>query len=101
MVKRVSSKEVRARFDEIADAIRDTGEPVIVEKEGQPAVALVSLQDFDTLDRARREGAASDFTRLAREAARRRSGPGPTEDEVLEAIKHSRGLWYREHYGRG
>ena len=78
MVRRVSARDARARFEELTDEVRDTGEPVIVEKEGQPAVAMVSLQDFDALEGSRRERAAAKFTRLGKQAARERQGPGPT-----------------------
>lgn len=99
MVKRVSSNEIRARFDEIADAVRETGEPVIVENDGEPTLALVSVQEFDEMERLRRDRAAAEFTRRAREAARDRRGPEPTEDEIVAALKRTREELYRERYG--
>lgn len=101
MVRRVSAGDARARFEELTDEVRDTGEPIIVEKGGQPAVAVVSLQDFDAMERTRQERAAAEFTRLGREAAHERQRPGPTEEETLEAIKRDREAWYRERYGTG
>jgi prevent-host-death family protein len=56
MAKRVSAREARSHFAEITDRVRYTGEAVIVEKQGQPFVAVVSLEDFDALERLRREG---------------------------------------------
>lgn len=101
MTKRVSAREARARFAEITDRVRYTGEPVIVEKQGQPFVALVSLEEFDALERLRREKAAAEFTRLAAEAAREAGGPEPSEEEIVAAVKRTREDLYRERHGPG
>ena len=101
MVKRVSSKEVRARFDEIADSVRATGEPVIVENEGEATVALVSVREFEAMEQARRERASLELARLGRQVAQERQGPGPTEEEVVEALKQTREDLYRERFGTG
>lgn len=46
MAKRISAREARSRFAEITDRVHYTGEPVIVEKQGQPFVAVVSLGTY-------------------------------------------------------
>jgi prevent-host-death family protein len=99
MAKHVSAREARSHFAEITDRVRYTGEPVIVEKQGQPFVAVVSLDDFDALERLRREKAAGKFTRLAAEAARQAEGPGPSDEEIVESVKRTREVLYRERYG--
>ena len=101
MAKRVSAREARARFAELTDRVRYTGEPVIVEKQGQPFVAVVSLQDFDVLERLRSEKAGKDFTRLTVQAAREVDGPEPSEEQIVEAVKRIRADLYRERYGTG
>ena len=45
------SPRSRAYFAEITDGVHYAGEPVITEKQGRPCVALVSLSDFDILER--------------------------------------------------
>jgi prevent-host-death family protein len=100
MAKRVSAREARAHFAEITDRVRYTGEPVIVEKQGKPSVALVSLSDFDILERLRRQKAAGDFARLAGQAAREAGGPEPSEEEIVESVKRAREELYRERYGK-
>jgi prevent-host-death family protein len=100
MTKRVSAREGRAHFADITDRVHDTGEPVIVEKQEQPSVALVSLSDFDILERVRREKAAGDLSHLAAEAARETGGPEPSEQEIVESVKRTREELYRERYGR-
>lgn len=101
MAKRVSAREARTHFAELTDRVRYTGEPVIVEKQGQPFVAVVSLSDYDALDRLRREKAAAEFTRLAGEASREIGGVAPSEEEIVEAVKRTRETLYRQRYGGG
>ena len=101
MTKRISAREARTRFAEVTDRVRYTGEPVIVEKQGQPFVALVSLEDLDVLEQRRREKAAAEFTRQEAQAAQEVKGPEPREEEIVEAVKRTREALYRERYGTG
>ena len=101
MTTRISAREARTRFAEITDRVRYTGEPVIVEKQGRPFVAVVNLDDLDEVERLRREKAAGQFTRLAADAAHEASGTEPSEDEIVAAVKRTRETHYRERYGRG
>lgn len=100
MARHVSAQEARAHFAEITDRVHYTGEPVIVEKLGQPSVALVSLSDFDILERLRREKAAGDFARLAAHPARETNGAEPSEEEIVKSAKRTREELSRERYGR-
>jgi prevent-host-death family protein len=100
MTKRVSAREARAHFAEITDRVHSTGKPVIVEKRGQPSVVLVSLSDFDILERLRREKAAGDFARQATQAVRETDGAEPSEEEIVKSVKRTREELYRERYGR-
>ena len=99
MARHVSAREARARFAELTDRVRYTGESVIVEKQGQPFVALVSLEDFAVLERLRRAERATEFSRLAAQAAREVSGPEPAEEEIVAAVKRTREEFHRERYG--
>ena len=99
MAKHVSAREARARFAEITDRVRYTGESVIVEKQGQPFVALVSLEDLGILERLRRSERAAEFSRLAAHAAREGGGAEPTEAEIVAAVRRTREQLFRERYG--
>jgi prevent-host-death family protein len=99
MVRRVSAREARSRFAEVTDRVRYTGEPVIVEKQGQPFVALVSLEDLEALERLRARERQAEFTRLAARAAREAGEPAPDEDEIIRAVRNTREATYRERYG--
>src|SRR5581483_9496789 len=69
MSRHVSAREARAKFAELTDRVRYTGEPIIVEKQGQPFVAVVSLEDLARIDRLRRDERMNEFSRLAARAA--------------------------------
>ena len=101
MARRVSAREARAQFAEITDRVRYTGEPVIVEKQGRPFVALVSLEDLEAVERLRRDRRAAEFSRLAAEAAREAGDPEPSDEEIVAAVKRTREALYREQYGTG
>lgn len=100
MAKRhISAREARARFAELTDRVRYSGESVIVEKQGKPFVAVVSIEDFALLERLRREEETAEFSRLAARAARQVGGPEPTEGEIVAAVKRTREEIYRERHG--
>jgi prevent-host-death family protein len=100
MTRRISSREARMHFAEITDRVRYTGEPVIIEKQGKPFVAVVSLGDLDRLEGGEpAESAADEFTRLARLAAEEHDEPEMTEEEIADAMKATREEVYREFYG--
>jgi prevent-host-death family protein len=83
----------------VTNRVHYTGEPVIVEKQGEPFVALVSLEDFETLRRLKAQRDMDEFTRLAAAAAAASDLPDMTEDEIVQAVKVTRAEMYRERYG--
>ncbi|MDE3076659.1 MAG: type II toxin-antitoxin system Phd/YefM family antitoxin [Chloroflexota bacterium] len=99
MTKRVSAREARAHFAELTDRVRYTGEPIILEKQGQAFAAVVSLEDFDELERIKGEQKAASFSRRAAQAAREAGGPEPTEEEIADDVKRTREALYRQRYG--
>ncbi len=101
MVKLISAREARTHFAELTDRVRYTGEPVVVEKQGQPFVALVSLEDLEALQHLRGQERQAEFSRLAASTAREAGEPAPREEEIVEAVKSTREALYRERYGQG
>jgi PHD/YefM family antitoxin component YafN of YafNO toxin-antitoxin module len=98
MTMPVSDSEVRERFAEISDRMQATGEPVIVEQEGEAKVAVVSMRDLHELERLREWLRLAEFTRAAAAAARE-SGDAqiaePDMDEIVREVKEARRLLYR------
>jgi len=101
MARRVSAREARAQFAELTDRVRYTGEPVIVEKQGRPFVAVVSLDDLEAVERLRRRRRADELAHLAATAAAEVGGPEPDDEEIVGAVKRTRAELYRERYGNG
>lgn len=99
MAKHVSARDARARFAEITDRVRYSGEAVVVEKQGQPFVAVVSLDDFALVERIRRDERAARFTHLAAQAGSAAGVPEPTEEQIIAAVTRTREELYRERYG--
>jgi hypothetical protein len=74
----------------------------VVEKQGQPFVAVVSLNDFDILERLRRDNALTEFNRLASLASADETDAAESiEDDIVAAVRHTRQALYNERYGRG
>ena len=46
MVRSISAGEAQASFAELLDLVHNTGEAVIVHREGRPCVAIVSAEQF-------------------------------------------------------
>lgn len=99
MVRRISAREARTRFAELTDRVRYSGEPVIVEKQGQPFVAVINLDDFELLERLRQRERQTQFSRLAARAAAK-AGGALSEEEIDQAVREIREAFYRERYGR-
>jgi hypothetical protein len=54
----------------------------------------VKLEELDA-ERLRREAAAAELTRLAREASHSQSGPEPSEEKIVAAVERTRRELYR------
>ncbi|OGB93116.1 MAG: hypothetical protein A2Z31_04025 [candidate division NC10 bacterium RBG_16_65_8] len=55
MVKRMSAKEARDRFAEILGQVHYGKDTVIVEKQGKPVAAVISMDDYERFTEARTE----------------------------------------------
>ncbi len=60
----VSATEARVHFGELLDGIADGGDPVIVERGGQPLAVVVSLREWQQLQRRRDHRWATAMTAL-------------------------------------
>jgi len=55
MVKRMSAKEARDRFAEILGQVHYGKDTVIVEKQGKPVAAVISMEEYARFTEARTE----------------------------------------------
>jgi prevent-host-death family protein len=76
-------------------------EHFIVEKDGLPVVAILSMAEYEDLmqERERREKRLKHFRQLARDIGQEYERRGLTEDEVLAELEKTRDEVYQEHYG--
>jgi len=49
----MSATQVRAQFGQVVREVMSKGEPIIVERRGKPAVAVISLADLERLQELR------------------------------------------------
>ena len=99
MTEHVSARDARARFAELTARVKYTGEPVIVEKQGRPFVALIRFEDLELVERLLAAERQAGLSRLAADAAAERTGAEPSEEEIAEAVRVTRAVIYRERYG--
>ena len=53
MSRVMSATQVRAQFGQVMREVMDKGKPIIVERNGRPVVALISLADLERLRQLR------------------------------------------------
>ncbi len=77
-------------------------EHFIVEKDGLPVVAIVSMTEYEDLmeERERREERLKRFQEAARKMGAEYERQGLSEDDVLAELEHTREEVHQEHYGR-
>lgn len=94
MTMSISDHEAGERFAEISDRVQASGEPVIVEHNGEAKVAVVSVQDLRELERLRQ----AEFTRAAAAAARETGDAQiaePDMDEIVRQVRETRRQLYQ------
>ncbi len=98
MSEHVSARDARSRFAELTDRVKYTGDPVIIDKQGRPFVALIRAEDLAVLERALVAERQAAFSRLAA-AASEHAPAAPSEEEITEAVRVTREALHRERYG--
>jgi hypothetical protein len=102
MPKKMTTADAATRFVEVADSVFRSGEPVLVEQDGEPRIFLAPAVDLEAFERFREgERRANEFSRRLARLARSSPEPEPTEEEIVEAVRQTREEIYRERYGRG
>jgi prevent-host-death family protein len=97
----VSATEVQRHFRAVLRRLQEEGGPLVIERDGVPAAALVPLDELEQLmtgqDKTARLKRFDEFTASFRQAVEE---SGLTEDEVLESMKETRREIYEKHYGK-
>lgn len=83
MPKTMPASEAGARFDEILGWVREHGDAVVVERDGEPQAAAVSYADYQQVVAQRRQGALAELGRLRDQAG---EGNRDLSDDQLAAL---------------
>ena len=88
----VSATEARVRFGEVMRAAVESGEPVIVERDGTPLVVVLSVGEYDRLLKAQRQEDWRTLVDQARAQVEADLGGRelPPPEEVLRQIREER-----------
>lgn len=87
-MREIDATDVRRNFAEVADKVRHTGERLIVQRNGRPLVAIVSVEDARSLEAAGPPKSAPTMDRSAIERLIARTSARPlldrrSDDEIL------------------
>jgi prevent-host-death family protein len=93
MERRVSATDARIRFGELMRWVVESQEPVVVERQGQPHVVVLSVDTYERLLAGRQE--REDWRELvhqAREQIRAELGerPLPPPEEMIQQMREER-----------
>lgn len=102
MIKRISAREARNRFADLAGSVHYSREPVIVERKGRPFVAVISAEDLEEFETFRRQQRQERFAQLAQEAGReaQKQGLSLEEEAIVAKGKEVREEVFKEMYGQ-
>lgn len=97
-IQTVTATWARTHFEEIIHDTVTTGERFTVERDGIPAVVILSVAEYERL---RQQAAWSRFYELGRQAGLEAEEEGVTEESLQEEIAAIKEQVYAERYGRG
>ena len=83
MLKTVSASDLRAQIRRVFDEVSYGQAEYIVEKFGEPAAAIISMEDFRLLEETRRQRAAASLRDLIADVRARNRQLDPAEFSAL------------------
>ena len=97
----IPATQAHRQFGDLVRRAFSGKEHFIVEKDGLPVVAILSMSEYEELmkERERREARLEHFRQLARDMGQEYERRGLTEEEVLAELEQTRDDVYQEHYG--
>lgn len=95
MDKVMSATDARVHFGEVMRDVSERGEVVIVERGGEPTVAIISVEQLNRLRQGEQDGEERDWYDLAMEArdlVRQARGdrPAPDIDKLFDEMREER-----------
>jgi prevent-host-death family protein len=102
----ISATDVHRKFGDLVRRVFSGREHFIVEKEGLPVVAILSIPEYQELMREReqnqqdKERRLKQFEEAAKAIGEEIDKEGLSEEEVMEKVDQVRQRIHDEHYGR-
>lgn len=95
MERVISATQARIHFGELLRQVAETREPVIVERDGRPQVAVIAIEEYERLKAQSTQDnwqlTLENIHRLAAEIMERRGGvPLPPADELIRQGREER-----------
>jgi len=95
----VSATEVQRHFRDVLRRLYEEGGPLIIERDGVPAAALVPMEELEQLQKARIAENLRRFDELSNSLRDAAEDQGLTEEMLLEQMRETRRTLYKERYG--
>lgn len=95
---RVRSTDLQRKFRDVINRAGSGREHIIVERDGLPVIAMISMAEYDQLMRER-ELRIKRFNDAARALNKEANEHGVTEEQILEGSDDIREELFREQYG--
>jgi prevent-host-death family protein len=88
----VSATEARVHFGELMRRAVQTGEPIIVERDGKPIVVVLHVDEYERLVKGQQQADWRDLVRRAHAQVQQDLGgqPLPPPEQVLEHLREER-----------
>lgn len=96
----ISSTDVQRQFGQVVRRTYSGKEHFIVEKDGLPVVAIISLNEYEDFMRERsRQSRLKEFREATRAMGEEAEQLGLTEEDVEAKVEEIRQRLYEEHHG--
>ena len=98
----IPATKAHRKFGELVRRVYSGKEHFIVEKDGLPVAAIMSMADYEELmrERKQRDERLKRFRELAHSIGKEIDRKGITEEQMMEDMERIRKELYQEHYGK-
>ncbi len=95
------STDVQRHFKEVVNRAGSGKEHIIVERDGLPVIAIISMAEYDALmrERERQQERFERFERAARAIEEKVGELGLSEDELMQHLEQTRQRLFDERHG--
>jgi prevent-host-death family protein len=96
----VSATEVQRHFRDVLRRLQEEGGPLVIERDGVPAAALVPMEELEQLQKMLAAENLQRLDELRKSLQAAAADQGLTEEMLLEQMRETRRTLYEERYGK-